>query len=186
MSMAPPAPPSPVIDYGTKRPLSDRINFRLLTIVAIFSLLVGIPVYNFIKIQVTHGIERDGNLFRVDLKKMGYFPFDEMAGTINDIPPDFRKLDGKEVALEGFIAPTDVSGPQIDHFQLVYNVAKCCYGGPPKVQERVFAFVRNGTIDYTDAEIRAIGTLHLAMAKDKDTGKIIAVYTMDVKRVEPL
>jgi hypothetical protein len=184
MSMAP--APSPIIDYGTKRPLSDRINFRLLTIVAIFSLLVGIPVYNFVKIQVTHGIEKDGDLFRVDLKKMGYFPFDEMAGSVSDVPPDFRKLDGKEVALEGFIAPTDVSGPQVDHFQLVYNVAKCCYGGPPKVQERVFAFVPNGTIDYTDAEIRAIGTLHVMLNKDKDTGKILTVYVMDVKRVEPL
>jgi hypothetical protein len=175
---------NPVIDYGTKRPLSDRINFRLLTIVAIFSLLVGIPVYNFIKIQVTHGIERDGNLFRVDLKKMGYFPFDEMTGTLNDVPPDFQKLDGKEVALEGFMFDPNGAGTQVHAFQLVYNIQKCCFSGPPKVQERVFAISRAG-VDYSNEEIRAVGTLHVKLEKD-ETGKILAVYTMDVKRVEPL
>jgi hypothetical protein len=179
------APTTPVIDYGTKRPLSDRINFRLLTIVAIFSLLVGIPVYNFVKIQVTHGIERDGDLFRVDLKKMGYFPFDEKAGTINDVPPDYRKLDGKQVALEGFMWDPTGANDKAREFQLVYNIQKCCFSGPPLVQERVFAFSREG-VDYSPEEIRAIGILHLAMAKDKDTGKIVAVYTMEVKRVEPL
>ncbi len=177
---------TPVVDYQGKRPLSERINFRLLTIAVVFSLLVGIPVYNFVKLQVSHGIERNGDRFDVDLKKMGFFDFDEHSGTIDNVPPDYRKLDGKEIALEGFIAPTSVSSDKINAFELVYNVAKCCYGGPPKVQERVFAYVPNGTIDYTPDEIRIIGTLHVVLNKDKDTGKIVTVYTMDVKRAEPL
>jgi hypothetical protein len=177
---------APVVDYEGKRPLSERVNFRLLTIVVIFSLLVGIPVYNFVKLQVSHGIERNGSRFDVDLKKMGFFDFDDHNGTIDNVPPDYRKLDGKEVALEGFIAPTSVSGDQINNFELVYNVAKCCYGGPPKVQERVFAHVPNGAIEYTSDEIRIIGTLHVVLNKDSDTGKITTVYTMDVKRAEPL
>ncbi len=178
---------SSVVDYGVKRPLSERINFRLLTIIAVFSLLVGIPVYSFIKIQLTHGIAKNGQRYDVDLKKMGYFPFNDSTGTLNDIPPDYRSLDGKEVALEGFIYPTDGSGDQVHSFQLVYNIQKCCFSGPPQVQERVFAVVpNNGMVDYSTEEIRAIGTLHVILNRDQETGKIITVYTMDIKRVEPL
>lgn len=181
MSMA------PVIDYGTKRPLSQRINFRLLTIALVFSLLVGIPVYNFVKLQLTHGIEKNGARFDVDLKKMGFFPFNEFSGTVADIPPDYRKLDGKEVALEGFIYPMDGSGDKVHAFQLVYNITKCCFSGPPLVQERVFAVVPNGgAVDYLPDECRVIGKLHVILNKDKDTGKIVTVYTMDVHQVEPL
>jgi hypothetical protein len=183
MSMA----PSPIIDYGSRKPLSERINFRMLTIIVVFSALIGIPVYSFVKIQLTHGIEKNGSRFDVDLKKMGYFPFNEMTGTLNDVPPDYRKLDGKEVALEGFIFPMDGSGDKVHSFQLVYNIQKCCFSGPPQVQERVFAEVpNNGTVDYSTEEIRAIGTLHVVLNRDSDTGKITKLYTMDVKRVEPL
>jgi len=180
MTMAPP------IDYGTKRPITDRINVRLLTVIVVFSLLVGIPVYSFVKTQLTHGIQKDGDLYRVDLKKMGYFAFDEFGGTLNDVPPDFRKLDGKQVALEGFIYPMEASGDRVHSFQLVYNIQKCCFSGPPQVQERVFAVVPNGTVENSGEEIRAIGTLHVVLKEDKETHKILTVYTMDVKRIEPL
>jgi hypothetical protein len=180
MSMA------PVIDYGVKRPLSERINFRMLTVIGVFLLLVGIPVYQFLSAEMTHGIQKDGSLYRVNLKQMGYFPFNDMTGTVNDIPPEFRKLDGKEVALEGFIFPMDGSGDKVHSFQLVYNIQKCCFSGPPQVQERVFAVVPNGSVDYNPEEIRAIGTVHVVLNRDRDTGKIITVYTMDVHRVEPL
>jgi hypothetical protein len=176
-----------VIDYGVKRPIRERINFRLLTIIIVFGLLVGWPVYMLVADQMSHGIRRNGNRFDVDLKRMGFFPFDDKAGTVNDIPAEDRALDGKEISLEGFIAPTDVSGDRVNHFQLVYNVAKCCYGGPPKVQERVFAFIPNGnTIEYTTDEIRVIGTLHVLLNRDKETGKVLTVYVMEVKKVEQL
>jgi len=176
-----------VMDYAVKRPIGQRINFRLLTILVIFSFLVGWPVYMLVRAQITHGIQKNGNRFDVDLKKMGYFDFDENHSSIDNVPPEDRKLDGKEVALEGFIAPTDVSGDTINHFELVYNVAKCCYGGPPKVQERVFAFIPNGnTIGYTTDAIRVIGKLHVVLSRDKETGKILKVFTLEVNRVEPL
>jgi len=178
---------APVIDYQSKRPIGERINFRMLTIVIVFGVLVGWPVYSFLKVQMTHGIERDGDLFRVDLKSLGNFPFNDMAGTVENIPPDFRKLDGKKVALEGFIYAGNGAGDKVNAFQFVYNIQKCCFGGPPLVQERVFASVpNNGTVDYLPDEVRAIGTLHVILNKDRDTGKILTVYTMDVDRVEPL
>jgi hypothetical protein len=177
---------SNVVDYQPiKRPIGERINFRMLTIVAVFSLLVGIPVYKFVKVQMSHGIERDGDLLRVDLKTLGNFSFNDTTGTIENIPPDFRKLDGKRVALEGFIwAPTG-AGEKVNSFQFVYNIAKCCFGGPPQVQKRVFAFAPKEGVDYLPDEIRIIGILHLDLRKD-EVGKIEKVYTIDVEKTEPL
>ena len=30
------------------------------------------------------------------------------------------------------------AAPKVPAFQLVYSIQKCCFGGPPRVQERVF------------------------------------------------
>ena len=179
---------SNAVDYQPiKRPLGERINFRMLTIIAVFSFLVGIPVYNFVKVQISHGVEKDGDLYRVDLKSLGNFPFNDMTGSVENIPPQYRKLDGKRVALEGFIWSGTGAGDKVNSFQFVYNIAKCCFGGPPLVQERVFAYVpHNGTVDYLPDEVRAIGTLHVILNKDRETGKIETVYTLDVERTEPL
>jgi hypothetical protein len=179
---------STTIDYQpVKRPIGERINFRMLTIIVIFSALVGWPVYSFVKAQMDHGIERDGDLLRVDLKSLGNFPFNDSTGSIDNVPPQYRALDGKRVALEGFIFSGNGAGDRVNSFQFVYNIQKCCFGGPPLVQERVFAVVpHNGLIDYLPDEVRIIGTLHVKPEKDSEVSKINKLYTMDVERVEPL
>jgi hypothetical protein len=174
------------LNYGVKPPIGQRINFRMLTIILVFAFLVGYPVVTFIKAQMNHGVEHDGDLFRVDLKSMGNFVFDGTAGTIDNIPAQFRALDGKEVALEGFMWTGNSSAPKVPSFQFVYNVTKCCFSGPPLVQERVFAYVPDHEqVEYHNDECRIIGTLHVKVEKD-DAGKISSVYTIDVKRVESL
>jgi hypothetical protein len=180
---------SPPLPRSVTRTFAERFNIRMVTIVAIFSLLVGIPVYNFVKAEQSHGIEKDGDLLRVDLKSLGSFPFSDATGTIDNVPANFRQLDGKRVALEGTLVSSNVASDPVNTFQFVYNVQKCCFGGPPLVQERVYATVPNdGTIENTSGEIRLIGVLHVKVIKDADVeaNKIIRLYTMDVEKAEPL
>jgi hypothetical protein len=178
---------SKVMDYEVRqRPIGERINFRLVLIVAVFSLLVGWPVYSFVRAQISHGIQKNGNRLDVDLKSLGNFAFNDMTGTIEDVPPDFRALNGKQVALEGFMYAGSNAADHVNRFEFVYNIQKCCFGGPPRVQERVFATVPGDGMPLTGDEFRIIGTLHVVLNKDKDTGKIETVYTMDVKSAEPL
>ena len=60
-------------------------------------------------------------------------------------------------------------------------MTKCCFGGPPRVQERVFAVVPGqGLLDpgmYT--MIQLSGILHVAVVKD-DAGKASSVFTLTV------
>jgi hypothetical protein len=163
-----------------------QINVRMLMLVTAIAILVGIPAFKLVKGQINHGVENVGDHFDVNLKSLGNFQFDDKAGTLENVPALYRKLDGKRVVLEGFVAPPTSADRAINEFQFVYNIQTCCFGGPPLVQERVFARVPNNqTIEYTGEEIRIIGVLHVSADKD-EVGKIEKVYTMDVERAEPL
>jgi hypothetical protein len=174
-----------VIDYAVKRPIGERINFRLVTIVAVFSLLVGYPVFALVRQTLNHGIERTASGYKVDLKSLGNFEFNDQTGSLKDIPQTYRDLDGKEVALEGYMY-SDSASPRVNAFQFVYNVSKCCFGGPPLVQERVFAIAPGSGLPQIGDEFRIIGKLHVGLEKDKMTGKITSIYTMVVEKAEPL
>src|ERR1700733_1693738 len=126
---------------ATEKTLSQRINVRLIVFLAI----VAAPFVGFLYAFVNYngGIQhtRDGLL--VDLKALGNFEFDQNDGTIANVPPKYRELDGKKVVLEGFMY-SRLSSVGTGNFEFVYNVQKCCFNGPPQVQERVFVMVPEG------------------------------------------
>jgi hypothetical protein len=170
----------------SKSSSADRINFRLITLAALIFLLVGYPVYLYVDAAVNHGVDRIGNLNVVDLKSLGNFPFNDASGGINDVPAIYRALDGKKVALEGFPYPTNNSADEVPEFEIVYNIAKCCFGGPPKVQERVYVHTRDGSsvpayfYRYSSVE----GTLHVEA--HKEGGLVTSLYTLELDKVSPV
>jgi hypothetical protein len=169
-----------------RSPFTERINFRMIAVMAVVIFLVGYPVYQYVSASWSQGIIKHGDVFSVDLKALGNFPFDDTDGTLNDIPPKWRELDGKRVALEGFMFSTDSASDDVSTFQFVYNITKCCFNGPPKVQERVFAHVAGDKkVPYASQEVRCIGTLRVLINKN-EAGKTDIVYAMLVDRVEPI
>jgi hypothetical protein len=152
-----------------------------LAIVSAFPLGIG---YIGLKAAMTGGIEHHGNYDEVDLKAMGNFPFDEANGTIDSVPARWRQLDGKRVLFEGYMYASRSAAPQITEFQFVYNITKCCFSGPPRVQERVFVHTRNDELVpyYYGDLVKIVGTLHVKV--EKDAGIVTTVYTMDVDQVQ--
>ena len=175
---------TPVMGYGVRPPLARRINWRMLTIVAVLATLVGFPVYTFVKAQSNGGIEHTAQGELVDLKALGNFPFNDTTGTLADVPAQFRALDGKAVILDGFCFGPNSAAGGATQFQFVYNVSKCCNGGPPLVQERVFATAAGDGAQVPDqfTMARISGILHVNVVKAD--GKVQAVFTMDVKRLD--
>ncbi len=131
------------------------------------------------------GIHQEKDLAEVDLKSLGYFQLDGKLGTLSDVPSKWRSLDGKRVALEGSMYDPNSAGRSRD-FEFVYSIAKCCFNGPPLVQERVFAHAPSGhTVPFYSAECRLIGKLKVNV--DNPTGSLVdSVYTIDVEKIEPL
>jgi len=170
-----------------RMPITQRINFRMIAVAAVVLFLVGYPIYTYLDETVTGGVHNVGNGMKaVDLKALGNFPFDEKISTINDVPQKWRALDGQKVILEGFMYAGSSAADNIHAFQFVYNIARCCFGGPPRVQERVFTVVPGGTVPYYYGEmVRCTGTLHVKVQKN-EVGTTDKVYTLDLDKVEEL
>jgi len=169
-----------------KRPLSERVNLRMLVFVGVVLFLLGWPTYTFLSESLTGGIHNRGSYSEVDLKAMGQFDFSPTGGTMADVPPKYRALDGHKVLLEGEIYNPTSAGNDLTDFQLVYSIQKCCFNGPPRVQERIFCSVPRGSLKYGGGIYhKVIGTLHVTCKQDPKTGDVVEVYHLDADNVEP-
>jgi hypothetical protein len=179
---APSAPMPDDIDSGAR---PSRLNLRLI----VFLLAISAPFIYIIGKSVMHamtgGITDRGDYKDVDLKALGNFPFDQNEGKLTDIPERYRKLDGQRVRLTGFMYAPDTAGDRGTKFQFVYDVNKCCFGGAPQVQERVFAYAKQDMPIYpytVFAEL--VGKLHVRIVKDPETKAITSVFDLDVEQAQ--
>jgi hypothetical protein len=160
-----------------------HLKLQSFLIVASASCVLAYPVYTVLQQAVTHGIHQQGNLLVVDMMAMSSFRFDQASGTDNDIPRVYRGLDGKRVELSGEIYLPNTAGGPLDKFQLVYSIAACCFGGPPRVQCFVNATVMPGPkCDYIRGIVNVVGTLHVGV--ERVGGQVASVYRMDVEEVK--
>ncbi|MDB5291353.1 MAG: hypothetical protein JWL69_2594 [Phycisphaerales bacterium] len=174
------------MEYESRPPLRQRINFRIIVFFGIIALPFVWLGYWSVQQAMTKGIEHHNGYEQVELKALGNFNFDQAAGTMNDVPKRWRELDGKRVVLEGFMYDGRSAGPKLSAFQFVYNIQKCCFNGPPLVQERVFAYVPHSReVEWVDGFARLTGVLHVNVKKAKD-GTITSVYTVEVEKAEPI
>ncbi len=188
---APVSRAGPALPYApTPRPyvpLRERINVRMIVFVLAIGVIVLMPAYVFFRDALTGGVTRSGDYHLVDLKAMGNFPFDQQSGKLENIPKEYRELDGKKVKLQGFMWGHRSAGDRGTEFQFVYNVNECCFKGPPQVQERVYAYAPKGRsfriFSYQFAEIT--GTLHVRIVRDKE-GAIYSIYDLDVEDTKPV
>jgi len=178
------------LDYSVEPSLWHRWkpalqNWRLVAFIGVFVLLFGSVAYAFLSFVLSNGVHPHGNYVSVDLKAMGQFPFSNQTGMLTDVPQDYRSLDGKRVELQGMMWSLQSAGPELVQFQLVYNIQKCCFNGPPQVQERVFVHMkRDKSTQWYYQLVSATGILHVRL-KRNDQGTIYSVYDMDLESLEP-
>jgi hypothetical protein len=165
-----------------------RINVRLL----MFLTAVALPLlwYGYVLADqlIYHGIKPHNGYIEVNLRTLGCFAFNPNTDGLEQVPPRFRALDGKRVVLQGTMYDMNVARDKIARFQFVYNVQICCLGGPPQVQERVFARCRPGQeVTYYDGRpVNLTGILHVKIERDPEYHTVLAVYELDVESVDPM
>jgi hypothetical protein len=191
----PPAPPTAAAPVATPaapkpKPLAQRINWsmamRVGVVAALVLALVGYALKVTYESVIQGGVVSSGDHYRVELKQMSNFEMDQSVGTVADVPERFRNLDGKKVVLEGEVAPGGSSaGDTVKRFSLCYSVAKCCFGGPMKVQHFVACSAGGRPMPNFDGAgpVRVFGTLHIKVYKT-DVGTIDSIFQMDVERIE--
>jgi hypothetical protein len=168
-----------------KIPLRERLNFRFIIFAAVMLLIVGYPVFLYLQSELTGGIQDAGNGYKqIDLKAMSSFDFDQYGGRLNDIPKQWRDLDGKKVVLYGEMWAPDSASPDLNHFELCYSRAKCCFAGPPLVQHFVKSKAMKGTVEYDGGLVKVKGILHVNVVPGGE--KIASIYQLEVESVEPV
>lgn len=178
------------LDYSVEPSLLQRWkpalqNWRLFSFLGFFVLLFGCFGYTVLNEVFTHGIHQHGSYVSAELKPLGQFPFNDQTGLLTDVPKEYRALDGKRVELKGMMWDLHSAGPQLAQFQLVYNVTKCCFNGPPQVQERVFVHIKGERrVQFYDQLVSCIGTLHVRLKRD-EMGTVRSVYDMDLESLTP-
>lgn len=82
------------------------------------------------------------------------------------IPPSALQLDGKQVLVKGYMMPGSQTAG-INEFLLVRDKGECCFGGKPRITDRIDVRLNNraGT-DYRYA-VKVAGTLHVDASKSQ-------------------
>ncbi len=181
----------PVMDYNSPtNPVERRSPFT--PRIVIFTLVVGIIIgwigwitYDAMFKHIDSTSINGQEYFKVNLKAMSNFPFDQAMGTIEDVPKDYRALHGKKVILQGEIWAPGSSSYDLKQFDLVYSIAKCCFSGPQQIQHFVHTTSVKDTLPYYEGQVRVRGTLTINVTKDPD-GKITGVYHLAAESVEPI
>lgn len=147
-------------------------------------ILVLYPLFDAIEPAVPHHIQARGNLWICDLKTLSNFDLDQVNGRTEDIPKEFRDLDGKRVDVVGQMWAPFRSGGRVRDFDLVYSIASCCFSGPPRVQRVVKAKAPKGaSFSYSAGRVVVRGTLHVGVQRD---GEVIdSIYRLDVESAKP-
>ena len=98
-------------------------------------------------------------------------PNPKVAGEL--VPPSALDLDGKKVYIKGYV----YSGSQttgIRQFVLVRDAGTCCFGGNPKVTDRIVVSLSSASGIYTKEPARVAGTFRVTPSRDP--GGIGVVY----------
>ena len=172
--------------FEASRPAGGGFNFRIL----LFLLIVAVPIaglgFVYARTALSDGTRElaDGSLW-VDLQKMVSFEFDQRNGRTEDIPAQWRQLDGQRVVLEGEMVPTRSAAGQVRDFQLVWSVAQCCYTGQPQIQHFVNATVADDKrVNVYRQPVRVKGTL--TVDARQENGQVVGLWWLDVENVEPI
>ena len=175
------------MDSAVKVPLSERISIRMIVFFTVLAVLIGYPTWIYVDSAI-HGGRKQlaGGYTEVDLKAMSVFPFDQVSGTIDDVPAKWRELEGKKIVAYGEMWEPRSAGHYVDSFDLVYSIAKCCFSGPPQIQHFVQSRVVSGkVVGYHSGPVEVTGTLHVKVTRN-ELGKITGVYHLDVETVRPV
>jgi hypothetical protein len=113
-------------------------------------------------------------------------PGDLPPGASRDqIPDRIKALNGKRVAIRGFMVPTVVETDGVKGFLLTRSRDLCCFGIMPKMNEWIDASLDGRSVPfYSDVVITVYGTLEVGEERDGDV--VLSLYRLKVEDVVPL
>jgi hypothetical protein len=121
-----------------------------------------------------------------------FFPEVPTAGTVEarweelkqQVPRDVLDLDGKQVAITGFMLPLSLENGRTKQFLLLRTQSACCFGMVPRVNELILVGMSSGdgVVPKPDTPIIVGGKLRLKWVGGG--GQLTTIYEIEGDRVE--
>jgi hypothetical protein len=97
----------------------------------------------------------------------------------NKVPPDALGLDGKKVFIKGYVYPGQRQYG-ITQFLLVRDQGSCCFGGNPKVTDRILVRLSDSqALTFSSKLFKLAGTFHVTKPSDAPDAKGTVFYNLD-------
>jgi hypothetical protein len=94
-------------------------------------------------------------------------------------PPDAKALDGKKVFIKGYVYPGQRQYG-ITQFLLVRDQGSCCFGGNPKVTDRILVQLSDSEgLAFSSKLFKLAGTFHVSDPRDAPDAKGVVLYHLD-------
>src|SRR5687767_15067198 len=90
-----------------------RFSLRMVVIFCLLCLPFAYFAYVIVDQSLSRGVKDHGSYVEVDLKSLGFFPFDAAGDDLGAVPERFRNLNGRRVVLEGEMFADSSAGPAV-------------------------------------------------------------------------
>jgi hypothetical protein len=95
------------------------------------------------------------------------------------VPPDAKSLDGKKVFIKGYVYPGQRQYG-ITQFLLVRDQGSCCFGGNPKLTDRILVQLSDPEgLAFSSKLFKLAGTFHVTDPRDAPDAKGVVFYHLD-------
>lgn len=95
------------------------------------------------------------------------------------IPPEAKDLDGKKIFIKGYVYP-GLKKQGITEFLLVRDNGTCCFGGNPKITDRIqVSLADTNGVTYSQGLFKVAGTFHVTPPREAIDAKGIVFYHLD-------
>jgi hypothetical protein len=137
-------------------------------------------------VALVGGLSRLAMVYAAELPegfaRLSYAELQPLPGDPADAVPDTaRAADGRDVLLKGFMYP----GKQthgIRQFLLVRDQGDCCFGGNPKITDRVLVQLAETVgIDFTPRLVKIAGRFHVRPAGAPEIGGGVVYHLEDAR-----
>ena len=97
-----------------------------------------------------------------------------------EIPAEVRALDGKEVAITGFMNPVRFDREGVSEFLLVKDILGCCFGATPRMNHWIRVRMKEGKRAkfYAYDQLTVLGKLDVS--EELEDGYVMSIYRMTV------
>ncbi len=102
-----------------------------------------------------------------------------------EIPAEVKQIDGKKVAITGFMLPIDVDEGKVQRFLLLKSTMSCCFGVAPRINEVIYveSSKKQKIQTVMDMPITVFGKLSVGQQFREDL-MLMGVYQLELDEVK--